>query len=153
MTCLILSLNFVHTGLKDTAFFAALDQSKTPVRNSDIVIWKDVKYNNGGYYSQVTGAYTAPLAGYYQFTVSKTNAERWAYFQLLIDDEIFCFQGISINDATSWKQKSSTITVKLDAGSKVQIRTTDATELYGSGVFSSHPGMPSWFSGHLLFPA
>ena len=121
------------------------------IQNPAIIIWKDVKYNNGGHYSPVTGAYTTPLSGYYQFTVSKTTGVQWAYFYLVIDGEDFCFQGTF--DSGGWQQKSSTMTVKLNAGSKVQIKNHYATEIYGFGVFSSHPGIYSWFSGHLLFPA
>ena len=100
----------IYTGLKDTAFFAALDQSKVPIGNPAIIIWKDVKYNNGGHYDSRTGAYTAPLAGYYQFTVSSMNAgnvvgETWAYFYLVIDGEDFCFQGTYDPDHT-WQQKN-----------------------------------------------
>ena len=52
------------TGLRDTAFFAALDQSKFKIGDPAVIVWKDVKYNEGGHYSPVTGAYTAPLDGY-----------------------------------------------------------------------------------------
>ena len=140
------------TGLKDTAFFATLDESKVTIQDPAIIIWKNVTYNNGGHYSATTGAYTAPLAGYYQFTVSKATGPRYSYFSLLVDGQPFVFQ-FSFNTDRDDEQKTSTMAVKLEQGATVQVQSSSTTEIYGFGVFTDQPGIYSWFSGHLLFPA
>ncbi len=55
MLLVILIRVFPSLGLKDTAFFAALDQSKVPIGNPAVMVWKNVKYNSGGHYDPVTG--------------------------------------------------------------------------------------------------
>ncbi len=74
-----------------------------------------------------------------------------AYAYLLIDGEpvYFIFQ----LDPREHVQDGATISVKLTKGSKVQIRSTESSVLYGFGIWSGHPGIYSWFSGHLLYPA
>ncbi len=57
----------ISTGLKDTAFFAALDESRMSIGDPAVIVWKDVKYNDGNNYSPITGAYTAPIDGYVCF--------------------------------------------------------------------------------------
>ena len=148
----IIHLFFFSTGLKDTAFFAALDESRFSIGIPAVIVWKDIKYNNGGHYSPATGAYTAPLAGYYQFSIEKTSNTYGSYsgshFHLLIDGNRFTRH--CTDDAAGQQQTRSTITVKLDQGSIVQVENIGTNSLYGFGQGS---GLGSWFSGHLLFPA
>ena len=102
----------------------------------------------------ILGAYIAPLSGYYQFTITKQTSSCHSYFHLLIDGEYHSFhQEYDHHTGCQQQQKSSTITVKLNAGSKVQIESLVTTELYGYGVWNTHHGLYSWFCGHLLFPA
>ncbi len=138
-------------GLANTAFFAALDQKKNVIGNPAVIVWRDVKYNPGGHYSSATGTYTAPQDGYYQFTVMKMASNLYSYSYLLVDG--VATYTIMDHAHAAWKQHGGTVTLKLKAGSKVQVQSRSSTELWGYDNWGdAHPGIHSWFSGHLLFP-
>ncbi len=147
---MLISLHFIYTGYTNTAFFAALDKSKNVIGDPAVIVWRDVRFNPGGHYSSATGAYTCPQDGYYQFTVMKMSTGIYSYNTILVDGEPT--QAIMDHAHASWKQHGGTVTLKLKAGSKVQVENRSTKELGGFGIWDYHPGIYSWFSGHLLFP-
>ncbi len=109
-----------------------------------------MKYNEGGHYSIENGSYIAPISGFYEFTIQITIAG--AHFYLLVDGKPFTYHAQNWGILTGGRQVSSSITAKLNEGSVVQVESkTDI--LQGFGVLDDRPGLYSWFSGHLLFPA
>lgn len=61
--------------------FNATRSTSTAVSATAIAVFDTVSFNIGGGYSNSTGRFTAPIAGYYHFDVTGGNSTSW-YFDL-----------------------------------------------------------------------
>ena len=43
--------------MRDTAFFAALNEKNVSIGDLAVIVWKDINYNEGRHYSALTGTY------------------------------------------------------------------------------------------------
>lgn len=59
--------------------FEATKSSGTAVSVGNVVVFDLVRFNVGGGYSNSTGRFTAPVAGYYHFDVTGGNSGSWFY--------------------------------------------------------------------------
>ena len=50
----------------DTLFFATISENDIPGVDGEVIVWDSAPINPGGNYDTATGAYTAPVDGYYQ---------------------------------------------------------------------------------------
>ena len=50
----------------DTTFLAAFSVNEFPISDDEVIVFDTAPINQGGCYSTLTGAYTAPYSGYYQ---------------------------------------------------------------------------------------
>ena len=116
-----------------------------------IMHWDDVRFDPGNNYDKVTGAYTAPYDGYYQFSITKRTAGYSSSFLTLVD-------GVSIHNCfdlphdQSRSQSSCTVVIKLLAGQRVQIRNFSGTVIQSLQTQRGWTWVNSWFAGHMLSP-
>ena len=126
------------------AFMVAGSGGSTAYGNAaEFNIGTNVVYNVGNGYSTSTGRYTAPIAGFYQFSYGvysyvagqiafKKNGSTWA-----LQDSIGLF---TIGAAAIG---GTTLYISLAAGDYVSYGWRDG---YSGNIYHSH----SWFSGHLV---
>ena len=116
---------------------------------SGAVLYNNINHNNGSHYTASNGRFTAPVAGYYYFSVSgicgiltgtEVNGEyRMFKNSTLIDRGHF-------NHDNRWENVSYSKVIPLAVGDYVNMAflgNTGSPALYGSSVYTS-------FSGHLL---
>ena len=111
--------------------------------------WDDVRFDPGNNYDVVTGAYTAPYDGYYHFSISKRSSGTFSSFRTLVE-------GVSVHycwDHANYPSTyaTCTITLKLLAGQRVQIKNWGAATIESSQAQVDN-AVNSWFVGHMLFP-
>ncbi len=147
---------FIFSGLKSTSFFVSLGPSEHfqigegTTDNPAVIMWNDVRLNEGGHFDSHTGAYVTPLKGTYWFTVMKRVPESMNYFYLYLDDQIYTKYG-EWDKQYPYQSGGFSLLVKLDAGVKVQVKSNYTTNIIGyENVFNGH-AYSSWFCGHLLF--
>ena len=116
---------------------------------SGAVLYNNINHNNGSHYTASNGRFTAPVAGYYYFSVSgicgiltgtEVNGEyRMFKNSTLIDRGHF-------NHDNRWENVSYSKVIPLAVGDYVNMAflgNTGSPALYGTSVYTS-------FSGHLL---
>ena len=157
-SCLFLTSSFTHqkclwllTGYSDLTFLAGI-RASTVTPPSDPIVFDDARINPGEHYDPMTGIYTAPLDGIYEFTVQiESNLESdndWGFW-VNVDGEDTTFTSHDASGSSSsneWVSASSTLLVDLSAGQEVLV-VTDLDSMHGS---SDDLIMFSWFSGHLI---
>ena len=114
-----------------------------------IIQWNGVRFDPGNNYKKMTGAYTVPYNGYYQFSITaRTRSQDYIQYRISVDGipVHYCWEHISNG---SHGQTSCSMILKLYAGQKVQIQTTSSTVIQALG---SNGELHSWFDGHMLFP-
>ena len=114
------------------------------------IIWDDIIADPGENYDKVTGAYTAPYDGYYQFTASKRSSEEEAEFFLVIDGASVRVCAKNKGHTSGYSLANCTFMVKLRAGQRVQIGN------YGTSLIrNAHPAasyIETFFMGLMLQP-
>ncbi len=129
-------------------FFATFNIDYFPISDDEVIAWNTAVINPGGNYDTLTGAYTAPVHGFYQFSVQKESDNYRAFLrvfkegvQVLYNDFINLDDGIPVT-ATSF-------ILELQAGERVQIYNDYSSSI--AGVLSGTSVYRSWFSGYLLY--
>ena len=124
-----------------------------PLNHYEIIPWDDVRFDSGNNYDKVTGAYTAPYDGYYQFSISQRNKGSTVSFVTLVEGITVhhCWDNDSDYPSTA---ESCSIIVKLLAGQRVQIKNvgTRVLESLQDKDLNGYGYINSWFVGHMLFP-
>ena len=111
--------------------------------------WNDVRFDPGNNYDKLTGAYTAPYDGYYQFSVTeRISGGTVAQYVTLVEGKLvhYCWEH---NSDGRFSQTSCSMILKLFTGERVQIQA------YGDTVIETwqeNALINSWFVGHMLFP-
>ncbi len=130
-------------------FFAAISQYEFGISDEEIIAWDTDVINPGGNYDTLYGSYTAPVHGFYQFTVQKESNNYRGYFFFVKEGERVAFHPRYDPDHVD-TVGSSSIILELQAGERVQIENIDSTIIYG--VYTSGTSIyRSLFSGFLLY--
>ena len=128
---------------EDSAFFATLSGNLIFETGYQIILFDELKINNGEYYNATTGIYTAPAPGIYQI-FWYIRATPKANSLLYIDDVLYANPTEDINEGI--QGDGSTVMVTLQAGQTVDVRTgSEPCTVNGNSN-------RSWFGGQLLFP-
>lgn len=125
-----------------SAFFAALANNSGPFTQDKDLAFTNVLTNYGENYSPLTGFYTAPFNGVYQFflTVSATGGNKAGVNLMKNGKSILTVW----SESQPWSTSSQTIVLKLNALDKVHLRIQSrASHLHGY--------MYSSFGGSLLY--
>ncbi len=139
--------SFLFSASADTVFLAVIDQPDFPISNAEVITWNTALINPGGCYDTLTGAYTAPVHGYYFFTVQKESDNYYATFN-------FVKEGVRVAHNAFYDQdihspvSTSSIILELETGERVQVENTASTFVYGTVENTYYR---SWFSGFLLY--
>ena len=138
----------VFSALKDTVFMVTFKENLISITDKEIVRWDDVISDPGKNYDVMTGAYTAPFNGTYQFSVSKRNQAATSHILILVENarKFYCYNGKDVSQASS--QTSCTFMVKLLAGQRVQVQN----HLDRLLRIRENSGLNTWFMGHMLHP-
>ena len=115
------------------------------------MLWEDVRFDPGNNYDKVTGAYTAPYDGYYQFSVTKRSRSKWGQFLTYVDGLAVHHCWDHDNDFAE-SQTSCTIIIKLLTGQRVQIKNIRSTVTQCLQPIGDWTAVNSWFTGHMLSP-
>ena len=108
-----------------------------------IILFDEIKINNDEHYNVTTGKYTVPVSGIYQF-YWYIRASPKANSRLYVDGVLYARSWEDTNEGV--QGEGSTVTVKLQAGQMVDVRTgSEPYTVYGDSV-------SSWFGGQLLIP-
>ena len=60
-----------------------------------IIRWDDVRIDPGNNYDKVTGAYTAPYDGYYQFSITIRSQDRsYSEYRISVESNQFTIVGV-----------------------------------------------------------
>ena len=143
----------ILSALRSTVFFVTYKEWNTNIPNGAIMHWHDVRFDPGNNYDKVTGAYTAPYNGYYQFTITKrTQSDQLSSLLTLVDSATIhqCWSGVHPHASS---QTSCTIVIKLLVGQKVQIRNTDVTIILSLQTNADETLINTWFAGYMLSPS
>ena len=115
------------------------------------MLWDDVRIDPDNNYDKVTGAYTAPYDGYYQFSITKRSQGNWGQFLTYVNG-VSAHHCWDHDDDYVSSQTSCSIVIKLLAGQTVQIRNIKSTVTQSFQVFGDWTAVNSWFAGHMLSP-
>jgi len=123
-------------------------KSNGPVTSSQIVLWNNIYHNNGGHYSATTGKFTAPVEGYYNFTVGAIiggspvdGTQRNGELQIQKNGSYYS-RG-HWNHADRWENVSYTQVIFLAENDEVRVyfsNNTNNNEMYGSSLYSHFGG-------------
>ena len=126
-------------------------KSNGSVTSSQIVQWNNIYHNNGGHYSAATGKFTAPVDGYYHFTVGAIvggspvdGTERNGELQLQKNGSHYTRGHWNMKDR--WENVSYTQVMYLSANDEARVSFVNSTgdnQMYGSDLYSH-------FGGHLI---
>ncbi len=141
----------MFAGLKDTIFSVSLPQLHTPFGLGEVIPWNEVLHDPGNNYNPETGAYTAPIDGFYLIAFIGRTPPPSGYsihITLNINGKRRYFCGAS--EPNNFAQTSCTWPVLLRKGQIVQIEVIQSAQIiraqFTDGSFQSV------FSGYLLFP-
>ena len=126
---------------------------QTTLTDGSIILWDDVRFDPGNNYDTVTGAYTAPYDGYYQFSISQRREGNAVSFFTLVE-------GFTVRHCWNYEAETPStfenclIIVKLLVGQRIQIKNmgTAVLESLLEEDEQGHGFINSWFAGHMLFP-
>ena len=112
------------------------------------LVYKEIDDNVGNAFDEDTGIFTAPVDGYYLFTVQiSTLQNKWGNVKIIVNGE----QAISVNNnnkAKSYTTTSGTTIQRLATGNQVWVKQ----EIYITGTAYCDGSNNGWnqFSGVLL---
>ena len=136
--------NIFLSETRDSAFFATLSADVVFEEIHQIIAFDNDKINVKGHYSVTTGRYTALVTGVYQFYAYVRSTPE-ANFQFFVNEASYA-NPIEPLDTENNYGEGGVITIRLEAGQRVDVRTGDQPyTVVGNGE-------SSWFGGHLLFP-
>ena len=142
--------DLIFSASADTVFFAAINQYQFPVSKEKVIVWNTAVINPGGCYDTLTGAYSAPVHGYYHFTVQKEGDKSLATFRIYKEGvEVLYHDALYMGAADPDPVSATSFILELKAGERVQIYNHASTIIYG--VNSGTSVYRSWFSGFLLY--
>ena len=126
---------------------------QTTLTHESVILWDDVRFDPGINYDKLTGAYTAPYDGYYQFSISQRGVGNVVSFFILVEGFTIrhCWNYAGENPGTFG---NCVIVIKLLAGQRVQIKNAGTTVLESllEEDEQGHGFINSWFAGHMLYP-
>ena len=116
--------------VKQPIFFNARKlKDRSPAVGSKHV-YNEIDDNVGGAFGEDTGIFTAPVGGYYLFTVQiSTNKNQWGDVKIIVNGE----QVISVakfNNAYGCTTTSGTTIQRLAAGNKVWVEQINHSDTY-----------------------
>jgi hypothetical protein len=130
-----LNLDFLYVIGSDPVYFSAyLTNHFTPSLNQKTnVVYNGIHFNTHGAYNPATGFFTAPVAGLYVFSWENLTAPNKAF-----DTELLV-NGVShendncnnLGTTSGYLSCSQVVPVKLNAGDRVNIRTTLGNYAHG----------------------
>ncbi len=139
---------FPFSASADSVFFAAFNVETFPISSDEEVIaWNTAVINPGGNYDTLTGAYTAPVHGFYQFSVQKESDNYRAIFKVFKEGVLVLYNNF-VNFDDEQPVTATSFILELQAGERVQIYNDGSTVIYGA---ISGTVYRSWFSGYLLY--
>ena len=127
----------------DTVFFAAINQYDFHISDGQVIVWNTAVINPGGCYDALTGAYTAPLHGYYHFTVQKESDNKVARFRVYKEGVEVMYNDASGDSADPVPVSTSSFILQLQARERVQIYNVGSTIV--RGIRSDTSVYRSWF--------
>ena len=130
-------------------FFAAISQYDFPISDEEVIVWDTAVINPGGCYDTLYGSYTAPVHGYYHFTVQKESNNYHAMFRVFKEGVEVLFNHRDASSSNASPVSATSFVLELQAGERVQIYTHASTIIYG--VLSGTSVYRSWFSGFLIY--
>ena len=143
--------NILSVLRRNTVFFVTYKQWETNTPNGATMLWDDIRYDPGNNYDNVTGTYTAPYDGYYQFSITKRSRGKYAQLLTYVDG-VSAHRCWNHDDDGYSSQTSCTIVIKLLAGQRVHIRNIQSTVTQSLEESKDWTAVNSWFTGHMLFP-
>lgn len=131
------------------AFLAFLSNGSE--NSTTVIVFNNVYHNNGGHYSNSTGVFTAPVDGYYHFTVGAIvggapvdGTQRNGELQLQKNGTHYT-RG-HWNHADRWENVSYTQVIYLSANDQARVyfvNNTNNNEVHGNSLYTH-------FGGHLI---
>jgi hypothetical protein len=123
-------------------------KSNGALTSTQVVLWNNIYHNNGGHYSATTGKFTAPVDGYYSFTVGAIvggspvdGTQRNGELQLQKNGSHYGRGHWNMNDR--WENVSYTQVMYLSANDEARVyfsNNTGNNEMYGASLYSHFGG-------------
>ena len=135
--------------LKKVAFSAVMDHVMSAVSIGHVIRYNKVLLNEGRHYDSITGIFTAPTAGVYQFSFflghDGTDIEQ-ARIQLMVEGQSKAGAVVDGLHAYQDIQGGNVVIVRLNANDRVwmEVFHDNNGHIYGDNGFTT-------FSGSLLF--
>lgn len=102
------------------AFKARLVRNQSP-QIDEVIVFTEPLFNHGGHYDNVTGVFTAPVAGNYLFTIQLSlYTGKTMYFSIVVDNERVT-NGYFYEQNT-YKSNTADAIVVLNKGSRVWVK-------------------------------
>ncbi len=137
---------FIFPVSTDAVFLATIGEEEFDISNAEVIMWNMPVINLGGHYDVVTGAFTAPIDGYYYFNVQKESNNNKATLYYVKEGIRLAFVQAYM-EYDSIPLSTSSIILELQAGERVQIENVDSNIIYGTLDATIYK---SWFMGFLL---
>nr|KAG5710430.1 hypothetical protein BaRGS_022248 [Batillaria attramentaria] len=131
------------------AFNVRLDSSFVgrDFNGTETLLFDAVDVNLGDGYDNLTGIFTAPVAGVYEFTFKITHTPPGALHVFLVKNGHELAEAEANGDDREYPDRaSSTVVVQLKVGNKVWVRRSDGDSTHIQGAFRSS------FAGVLVVP-
>ena len=135
--------------VKKVAFSAVMDHIIGDVRIGQVIRYNKILLNEGHHYDSITGIFTAPTTGVYQFSFflgHNGNDHVQAWIQLMVEGQSKA--GAVVDAFHDWQdiQGGNMVIVRLNANDRVWMEEfhENSGRIYGDTGFTT-------FSGSLLF--
>ncbi|XP_053373213.1 collagen alpha-2(VIII) chain-like [Mercenaria mercenaria] len=142
--------DFKESAIVPTVAFLAYNLNDASAEEGQILRFTTTKFDKGSGYDSLTGIYTTPVAGVYQFSVQLYIANgQWYFFHIKTEEKVI-LKTVFFDDAGShYGSQTATGTAVLDANTRVWVESE--LSFSGNDFFLGHQHR-AWnsFSGVLI---
>ena len=130
---------------RPVAFFATLSKDLQHAGQNQPVVFDRVVTNVGNAYNSHVGSFTAPVSGFYVFSVSLLNYPgHTTGYQFHKNNDLISSIFLHAPDASHYESTSQTVVIQLTKGDDVTLRNMSVDENLRGSNYSTFAGFLVW---------